>query len=212
MLAAQLAIFERALLDIGYPVQLGVGVGAAMAELSGWSDETVNTGNLDSFAISLLIGGALDGARPTPAPIEYLRCRSAIVRYERVARRTPVPSRPPRRDSPRSANRSIPIKSRRFTTPSSASSIAVTAANRCGVLRVYTDRYLQQLLSIERPAIDRARYDSLAPPTPAKPGEGAALVGIDQRCAISMAGSAPRGRSPIPSIPTPKAVRSLPLW
>ncbi|CAN5577770.1 alanine--glyoxylate aminotransferase family protein [soil metagenome] len=39
VLAAQLAIFERALLDIGYPVQLGVGVGAAMAALSGWSDE-----------------------------------------------------------------------------------------------------------------------------------------------------------------------------
>lgn len=39
VLAAQLAIFERALLDLGHPVQLGAGVGAAMAALSGWSDE-----------------------------------------------------------------------------------------------------------------------------------------------------------------------------
>ena len=33
MLAAQLAAFERALKDCGYPVQLGAGVGAAMAAL-----------------------------------------------------------------------------------------------------------------------------------------------------------------------------------
>jgi aspartate aminotransferase-like enzyme len=33
MLAAQLAVFEKALDDLGYPVQLGAGVGAAMASL-----------------------------------------------------------------------------------------------------------------------------------------------------------------------------------
>ncbi|CAN5522284.1 alanine--glyoxylate aminotransferase family protein [soil metagenome] len=37
-LAAQLAILERSLKDIGYPVQLGVGVGAAMDALDGWND------------------------------------------------------------------------------------------------------------------------------------------------------------------------------
>ena len=37
-LAAQLAILERSLLDCGYPVQLGTGVGAAMAALAGWND------------------------------------------------------------------------------------------------------------------------------------------------------------------------------
>jgi pyridoxamine---pyruvate transaminase len=37
-LAAQLAILERALADIGYPVQFGAGVGAAMATLDGWDD------------------------------------------------------------------------------------------------------------------------------------------------------------------------------
>jgi len=35
-LAAQLAVLERSLADLGYPVQLGAGVGAAMAELEGW--------------------------------------------------------------------------------------------------------------------------------------------------------------------------------
>jgi pyridoxamine--pyruvate transaminase len=38
VLAAQLAIFERALADLGYPVRLGAGVGAAMAVLGDWSD------------------------------------------------------------------------------------------------------------------------------------------------------------------------------
>ncbi len=37
-LAAQLAILERSLKDIGYPVQLGAGVGAAMEALDGWND------------------------------------------------------------------------------------------------------------------------------------------------------------------------------
>ncbi|MGD9714695.1 MAG: alanine--glyoxylate aminotransferase family protein [Thermomicrobiales bacterium] len=38
MLASQLAIFERSLKDIGYPVQLGAGVGAAMDAIEGWDD------------------------------------------------------------------------------------------------------------------------------------------------------------------------------
>lgn len=38
-LAAQFAILERALADCGWPVQLGAGVGAAMATLGEWSDE-----------------------------------------------------------------------------------------------------------------------------------------------------------------------------
>lgn len=38
VLAAQLAVFERALNDVGYPVPFGAGVGAAMATLSGWDD------------------------------------------------------------------------------------------------------------------------------------------------------------------------------
>lgn len=37
-LAAQLAILERSLADLGYPVQWGAGVGAAMAALEGWGD------------------------------------------------------------------------------------------------------------------------------------------------------------------------------
>ncbi len=35
-LAAQLAILERSLADLGHPVQFGAGVGAAMAALEGW--------------------------------------------------------------------------------------------------------------------------------------------------------------------------------
>ncbi len=38
VLAAQLAVLERSLADLGYPVQLGAGVGAAMAELGTWND------------------------------------------------------------------------------------------------------------------------------------------------------------------------------
>jgi pyridoxamine---pyruvate transaminase len=38
VLAAQLAVLERSLADLGHPVQLGAGVGAAMAALAGWDD------------------------------------------------------------------------------------------------------------------------------------------------------------------------------
>ena len=38
-LAAQLAILERSLCDLGFPIQLGAGVGATMAALGGWDDE-----------------------------------------------------------------------------------------------------------------------------------------------------------------------------
>ena len=41
VLAAQLAVLERSLADLGYPVRLGAGVGAAMAALEGWNDEGV---------------------------------------------------------------------------------------------------------------------------------------------------------------------------
>lgn len=37
-LAAQLAILERSLADVGQPVEFGAGVGAAMATLGGWDD------------------------------------------------------------------------------------------------------------------------------------------------------------------------------
>lgn len=38
ILAAQLAVLERALNDVGHPVPFGAGVGAAMAALAGWDD------------------------------------------------------------------------------------------------------------------------------------------------------------------------------
>jgi len=41
ILAAQLAVLERSLADLGYPVQFGAGVGAAMAALDGWDDAAI---------------------------------------------------------------------------------------------------------------------------------------------------------------------------
>ena len=38
LLAAQLAILERALADVGHPVRFGAGVGAAMEAVAGWND------------------------------------------------------------------------------------------------------------------------------------------------------------------------------
>jgi pyridoxamine--pyruvate transaminase len=40
VVALQLAMFERTLDDLGYPVTLGSGVGAAMLALKGWDDES----------------------------------------------------------------------------------------------------------------------------------------------------------------------------
>jgi hypothetical protein len=42
-LAAQLAVFERSLADLGYPVQLGAGVGAAMAAITNWDDSAIGS-------------------------------------------------------------------------------------------------------------------------------------------------------------------------
>jgi aspartate aminotransferase-like enzyme len=39
VLAAQLAVLERSLADLGHPVSLGAGVGAAMSTLGNWTDE-----------------------------------------------------------------------------------------------------------------------------------------------------------------------------
>ncbi|MGI9255083.1 MAG: serine--glyoxylate aminotransferase, partial [Thermomicrobiales bacterium] len=38
VLAAQLGILERSLADVGWPVEFGAGVGAAMAALTNWDD------------------------------------------------------------------------------------------------------------------------------------------------------------------------------
>jgi pyridoxamine---pyruvate transaminase len=46
MLASQLAILERSLADLGYPVELGAGVGAAMVALTCWDDESGVVGSL----------------------------------------------------------------------------------------------------------------------------------------------------------------------
>jgi hypothetical protein len=46
------------------------------------------------------------------------------------------------------------------------------------VYGLYTDRYLQRLLSGERPPLDADRYDALATPMPADEGSGATLVEI----------------------------------
>jgi hypothetical protein len=46
------------------------------------------------------------------------------------------------------------------------------------VYSLYTDRYLQRLLSGERPPLDADRYEALATPMPAEPGSGAELVEI----------------------------------
>lgn len=43
-LAAQLAVLERSLADIGYPVDCGEGVGAAMEALAGWDDSAIGAG------------------------------------------------------------------------------------------------------------------------------------------------------------------------
>jgi pyridoxamine--pyruvate transaminase len=43
ILAAQLAVLERSLADLGFPVRLGEGVGAAMAALGDWDDAAPGT-------------------------------------------------------------------------------------------------------------------------------------------------------------------------
>lgn len=72
------------------------------------------------------------------------------------------------------------------------------------VYSLYSDRYLQQMLSLERPAIDQNRYDALSTPVPAQPGEEVLLVSIEggRRLADGRLGA--EVTITYPSIPMPK--------
>jgi hypothetical protein len=72
------------------------------------------------------------------------------------------------------------------------------------VYGLYTDRYLQQLLSLERPAIDQARYDQLATPIPAAPGEGAHLIEIAKQRKLLDTRLYAEVTITYPSVPVPK--------
>lgn len=72
------------------------------------------------------------------------------------------------------------------------------------VYALYSDRYLQQMLSLERPAIDQARYNALATPMPAQPSDTATLIDIagGRRLADGRLGA--EVTIAYPSIPMPK--------
>jgi hypothetical protein len=156
------------------------------------------------FAVALLIGGALStNAQSTPIPASA--CDVAPRSFDELAllAATPVPSTTPQGLSPIGE----PIDSNQVAQIHDTIERFIDCSNSGEPLRVfalYTDRYLQQLLSIERPAIDRARYDSLATPTPAKPGEGAVLVSIDREMRHLDGRLGAEVTITYPSIPTPK--------
>lgn len=73
------------------------------------------------------------------------------------------------------------------------------------VYALYTDAYLQRLLSRERPVIDGDRYDALATPIPAEAGTGAELIGISGARRIVMTGQLGALITiAYPSVPEPK--------
>ncbi|CAN5577724.1 hypothetical protein BH09CHL1_BH09CHL1_28900 [soil metagenome] len=156
------------------------------------------------FAVSLLIGGALStGAQSTPAPSST--CDVAPRSFDELAllAATPVPSITPQGLSPIGE----PIDSNQVAQIHATIQNFIDCSNSGEPLRVlalYTDRYLQQLLSIERPSIDRARYDSLSTPTPAEPGGGAVLVSIEQELRHLDGRLGAEVTITYPSIPTPK--------
>jgi hypothetical protein len=72
------------------------------------------------------------------------------------------------------------------------------------VFALYTDRYLQQLLTLERPLIDQARYDSLATPIPASAGDEATLIHITKARRLLDGRAGAEVTISYPSIPTTK--------
>ncbi|MGH2552009.1 MAG: hypothetical protein ACRDHN_21690 [Thermomicrobiales bacterium] len=156
------------------------------------------------FAVSLVIGGALStGAQSTPGPAST--CNVAPRSFDELAllAATPVPSTTPQGLSPIGE----PIDANQIAQIHTTVQRFIDCSNSGEPLRVfalYTDRYLQQLLSIERPLIDRARYDSLATPIPAKPGEGAVLVSIERELRHLDGRLGAEVTITYPSIPMPK--------
>ena len=73
------------------------------------------------------------------------------------------------------------------------------------VYGLYTDAYLQRLLSRERPAIDHDRYNALATPMPAEASAGAELIEISGARRIVMSGQLGALITlAYPSVPEPK--------
>ncbi len=73
------------------------------------------------------------------------------------------------------------------------------------VYALYTDTYLQRLLSRERPVIDADRYNALATPIPAEAGTGAELIEISGARRIVMTGQlGALVTIAYPSVPEPK--------
>jgi hypothetical protein len=73
------------------------------------------------------------------------------------------------------------------------------------VFSLYTDAYLQRLLSRERPVIDPDRYEALATPVPVEANEGAVLVEITGARKIMATGQVGALITiAYPSVPEPK--------
>jgi hypothetical protein len=72
------------------------------------------------------------------------------------------------------------------------------------VYALYSDRYLQQMLSLERPTIDQARYDALATPMAAQPGDVATLIDIEAGRRLADGRLGAEVTITYPSVPTPK--------
>lgn len=142
-------------------------------------------------------------AQSTPVPVST--CDVAPRSFDELAAlaATPVPSTTP------SALSTIgePIDSNQVAQIHATVQRFIDCSNSGEPLRVYalyTDRYLQQQLSLERPSIDQSRYDSLATPIPAESGKGAVLVSIDREMRHLDGRLGAEVTISYPSIPTPK--------
>jgi hypothetical protein len=153
--------------------------------------------------IALLIGlVAASAAQSTPATTA---CGVAPRSLDELAALAalPVPSATP------SVSLTIgePLTVDQFTQIETTVRRFIDCSNAGEPLRVYalySDRYLQQLLTLERPTIDQSRYDALATPMAAQPRDVATLIDIKggRRLADGRLGA--DVTISYPSVPTPK--------
>jgi hypothetical protein len=157
-----------------------------------------------AVVIALLIGSPLLSAAQS-TPITAAGCDVAPRSLDELVMlaATPIPAVTP------SVSLTIgePLNYDQLTLIQSTVRRFIDCSNAGEPLRVYalySDRYLQQMLSLERPAIDRSRYDALATPVPAQPGDEATLVTIEggRRLADGRLGA--EVTIAYPSIPMPK--------
>ena len=190
-----LAAFELALRDCGYPVQLGAGVGAAMAGLDWPALDPDRAGRRGRAGIAASAGSIRPaGARCKAPPISREALNAAIAQgRSRLSAG---------RDRDRAADRWRPNR-HQIRDLARATRCLRQAGEPLRVWSLYAPEYLARLFQIQGP-FDQATYDTYATPQPGGTGRGVRIESIDAIWKVRDGLYAVEAVKRYPSIPMPK--------